>query len=87
MRGGPERRPNPGPATRRNGGLISVSRPDRLRRFSIRPRGPEQGSGTHTNAPMTTATWTTMLVILGFVWGGFSLALLTAVRKESGKGE
>jgi hypothetical protein len=36
---------------------------------------------------MTTATWITMLVILGFVWGGFFLAVLTAVRKESGKSE
>jgi hypothetical protein len=34
---------------------------------------------------MTAATWITMLVVLGFVWGGFSAVLLTAVRKESGK--
>lgn len=34
---------------------------------------------------MTTATWITMAAILGFVWGGFVLALRTAVRKESGK--
>ena len=34
---------------------------------------------------MTTATWITMLVIMAFVWGGFSLVLLTAIRKESGK--
>ena len=36
---------------------------------------------------MTTSTVVTMLLILGFVWGGFSVALLTAVRKESGKGD
>jgi hypothetical protein len=35
---------------------------------------------------MTAATWITMLVIMSFVWGGFSLVLLTAIRKESGKG-
>lgn len=34
---------------------------------------------------MTAATWITMLVILGFVWGGFALVLSMAVRKESGK--
>jgi hypothetical protein len=26
-----------------------------------------------------------MLVVMAFVWGGFSMVLLTAVRKESGK--
>lgn len=35
---------------------------------------------------MTTATWVTMLGILAFIWGGFFLALRTAVRKESDKG-
>ena len=34
---------------------------------------------------MTTATWITMIVVMSLVWGGFSLVLLTAVRKESGK--
>lgn len=34
---------------------------------------------------MTTATWVTMLAILGFVWGGFGLSLVTAVRKEGAK--
>jgi hypothetical protein len=34
---------------------------------------------------MTPATWITMLVIMAFVWGGFVMVLLTAVRKESGK--
>jgi len=28
-----------------------------------------------------------MVVIMAFVWGGFALALLTAIRKEAGKGE
>ena len=34
---------------------------------------------------MTASAVITMVLILGFVWGGFSLALLTAVRKESSK--
>ena len=34
---------------------------------------------------MTTSTVITMVLILGFVWGGFSLALFIAVRKESDK--
>ena len=34
---------------------------------------------------MTTSTWITMIVVMGFVWGGFAAVLLTAVRKESGK--
>ena len=34
---------------------------------------------------MTAATWITMLVVMSFVWGGFSFVLFTAVRKESGK--
>lgn len=36
---------------------------------------------------MTTATWVTMIVILTIVWGGFGLAVRTALRKESGKGD
>lgn len=34
---------------------------------------------------MTAATWITMLVIFSFVWGGFALALWTAIRKEGEK--
>lgn len=34
---------------------------------------------------MTTATWITLVAIGGFVWGGFALALRTAIRSESGK--
>lgn len=34
---------------------------------------------------MTTATWLTMIGILTFVWGGFSAALVIAVRKEGEK--
>lgn len=34
---------------------------------------------------MTTATWITMIVVMGFVWGGFLAVLTTAIRKESGK--
>jgi len=36
---------------------------------------------------MTTSAVITMVLILGFVWGGFSLALFMAMRKESGKGD
>jgi hypothetical protein len=36
---------------------------------------------------MTTSTWITMVGILAFIWGGFLLALRTAIRKESDKGE
>lgn len=34
---------------------------------------------------MTAATWLTMVLILGFVWGGFVLALAIAIRKEGAK--
>ena len=34
---------------------------------------------------MSTSTWLTMLVIMAFVWGGFSMVLLIALRKESNK--
>jgi hypothetical protein len=36
---------------------------------------------------MTISTVVTMVLIIGFVWGGFFLALVTAVRKESTKGD
>jgi len=36
---------------------------------------------------MTTSAVVTMVLIIGFVWGGFSLALVIAVRKESTKGD
>ena len=36
---------------------------------------------------MTTSTVVTMVLIIGFVWGGFSFALFTAVRKEAEKGD
>jgi len=36
---------------------------------------------------MTTSTWVTMILIVGFVWGGFAFVLRTAMRKESEKGE
>ena len=36
---------------------------------------------------MTTPTWITMIGILAFVWGGFTLALRKAVKSESEKGE
>ena len=36
---------------------------------------------------MTTAGWITMGAIMAIVWGGFALALRTALRKEATKGE
>ncbi len=34
---------------------------------------------------MEASGWITMILILGFVWGGFAIILVTALRKESGK--
>jgi hypothetical protein len=34
---------------------------------------------------MTAATWTTMILVMTFVWGGCAFFLAKAVRKESGK--
>jgi len=34
---------------------------------------------------MTAATWVTLVAVAGFVWGGFVLAVVTAIRKESDK--
>jgi hypothetical protein len=36
---------------------------------------------------MTAATWITFAVIATIVWGGFALALVTAIRRESGRGK
>ena len=36
---------------------------------------------------MTTRAIVTMVVITAFVWGGFALCLMTAIRKESEKEE
>jgi hypothetical protein len=36
---------------------------------------------------VTAATWITMIVIVGFVWGGFLVAVSTAFRRESDKAE
>lgn len=35
---------------------------------------------------MTASTFITMVLILGFVWGGCAYFLITAVRRESDKG-
>lgn len=48
---------------------------------NTRPFGRRKAEGPR----MTTSSWITMLVVIGFVWGGFSLVLLTAIRKETGK--
>ena len=34
---------------------------------------------------MPTATWITMVLICGFVWGGFAMVLTKAIRSEAGK--
>jgi hypothetical protein len=36
---------------------------------------------------MTTSTIITMVLVLGFIWGGFAFCLLTAVRKEADKSD
>jgi len=36
---------------------------------------------------MTTTTILTMIAVLGFVWGGLILLVLTAMRKEAAKRE
>lgn len=36
---------------------------------------------------MQTSTIITMVIILGIVWGGFAVLLLTALRKESNKSQ
>lgn len=36
---------------------------------------------------MTAATWITMLLVMGFVWGGFAFVLRKAIRKEAEKGD
>ena len=36
---------------------------------------------------MTTSTVITMVLVLGFIWGGFAFLLLKAVRKEADKGD
>ncbi len=42
-------------------------------------------SSRHHFLLMTKSTWITMLGILTYVWGGFLLALKTAIRKEADK--
>jgi hypothetical protein len=49
------------------------------------PCTPLQAARPAEEQPMTGATWISMIAITGFVWGGFLLVLLTAIRKESGK--
>jgi hypothetical protein len=34
---------------------------------------------------MSASGWITLVVVVGFVWGGFALAILTAVRSEARK--
>lgn len=34
---------------------------------------------------MPLSGWITMIVIMGFVWGGTALIVMTALRKEAGK--
>lgn len=36
---------------------------------------------------MSPVTWITMIALLTLVWGGFGLAILVALRKESKKRE
>jgi hypothetical protein len=34
---------------------------------------------------MSTSGWITMIMIVGFVWGGFAVLLVAALRKERGR--
>jgi hypothetical protein len=34
---------------------------------------------------MSASGWITMILIVGFVWGGFGLLLVMALRKERGR--
>jgi hypothetical protein len=34
---------------------------------------------------MNIATWITMILIMGFVWGGLTFLLIKAWRRESGR--
>jgi hypothetical protein len=61
-------------AARRPGGASNHRKSTR-----DRPKGAGEGSA------VTSSTWITMIVVMAFVWGGFALALVLAVRKESGK--
>jgi hypothetical protein len=55
-------------------------------RFLDRPADrPARPRWTPVGAPVTTSSWITLALIGGFVWGGFLLAVVTAVRKESDK--
>lgn len=40
---------------------------------------------TRTPTPMEPAAILTFLLICGFIWGGFTLILAKAIRKERGK--
>jgi len=66
------------PRKRRSRPVLTVRPLCRGRRH--KPTAQSKGS-----VPMTTATWITMIVIMAFVWGGLTMALRTAVRKESEK--
>lgn len=52
-------------------------------------RRPRRGGGAPPTskgaADVSTTTVATMILILGFVWGGFALILATAVRREREK--
>ena len=36
---------------------------------------------------MPTETWVTMVLICGFVWGGFLMVLFKAIRSEASKAD
>jgi hypothetical protein len=39
------------------------------------------------DSTMTMSSWLTLLVVAGFVWGGFLFLLTLALRSEAGKGD
>ena len=65
----------------------SAIEPHRVREVAPRLGFLAVRLSTSEDESMTTSTVITMVLVLGFVWGGFFLALYTAVRKESDKGD
>jgi hypothetical protein len=58
----------------------SASRPRQIREST-----ESFGRREAEELPMTPITWIMMFLIMAFIWGGFSMVLVTAIRKESGK--
>lgn len=44
-----------------------------------------RGSSNRCGIDMTAATWITMILVMVYVWGGVTIAVTTAMRKEAKK--